>query len=211
MNLSQPFEPACAVVLLLALCMVGVTALRTSLLLYSAQSLVLGLLAIYVGHVHGETVLVGVGIAVAAGKGFAAPIYLTYAARRIGCRRDADMSVAAPLQVFLALAGVAMLFLLRPLRDEFSLSTLPAFATLLLGMMLMVTRRLAVSQILGFLVLESGMFLYTIAQPFPMPIIVEIGALMDVLALTMLTGLLAFRINRTFEHIDVTDLKELRG
>jgi Hydrogenase 4 membrane component (E) len=78
-------------------------------------------------------------------------------------------------------------------------------------MVLMVSRRLAVSQILGFLVLENGLFFYTIAQPHSMPLVVELGVLMDVLAGTMLAGVLAFRISDSFDHIDVTELTQLRG
>ena len=77
-------------------------------------------------------------------------------------------------------------------------------------MILMISRRMAISQIVGFLVLENGIFYYTIAQPRAMPLLVELGVLLDVLAATMLAGLLAYRINDRFEHIDVTALDSLR-
>jgi len=211
MNFNQPFDPGEALALILALCMIGLTDFQSGAALYGVQSAVLGMLAIYIGHIHHAPLLVLVGCAVVLLKGFAVPTYLRFAAHRLGCRRDGDMIVAPPLQLALALAGMSLLFLLRPLRDELSLSALPAVGIIMLGMMLMITRRLAVNQIVGFLVMENGIFLYTIAQPHTMPIMVEIGVLMDVLAVTMLAGLLVFRISSTFEHVDVAELTELRG
>jgi hydrogenase-4 component E len=207
----QPFDPVAALIVIIGLCIVGLTDFRSSVILYGLHSTVLGLLAISIGHARGESLLIVVGTAVMLAKGIAVPAYLIDAARRIGCRRDVGMIIAPPLQFFLALAGLSLMALLRPLRAEFPITALPALGVLMLGMLLMMTRRLAVSQILGFLLLENGIFLYTIAQPHSMPLVVEIGVLMDVLAGTMLAGLLAFRINRTFEHIDIAELKELRG
>ncbi|MGO8671358.1 MAG: hypothetical protein ACLQVD_08365 [Capsulimonadaceae bacterium] len=211
MTVLHPFGPGAAVAVVIGLCMIGLTELRTSITLYGMQSVALGLLAVVIGIGHREPVLVFVGSIVVLLKGIAVPLYFIFAARRIGCRRDVGMLVAPPLQFFLALGVLSLIALLRPLHQDLSSTALPAIGIVLLGMLLMLTRRLAVSQILGFLVLENGIFLYTIAQPHSMPLLVEIGVLMDVLAGTMLAGMLAFRINETFDHIDVTRLKELRG
>jgi hydrogenase-4 component E len=211
MNFTHPFGPEAGAIVLIALCMIGLTDFRSSVMLYAVQSILLGFTAVSLGRLHAEPVLVIVGSAVVVLKGLAVPYYLIYAAKKIGCRRDVGMTIAPPLQFFMALIALSLLVLLRPLREEIPLTALPALGILMLGMLLMMTRRLAVSQIVGFLVLENGIFLYTIAQPHSMPLIVEIGVMMDVLAGTMLAGLLAFRINKTFEHIDVTELKELRG
>jgi hydrogenase-4 component E len=208
--LAQSFDwPALLVVL--ALCMVGLTQFRSNVLLYSAQSAVLGALTTVVGSERSEPLLALVGCAILLLKGAVVPLYLAYAARKIGCRRDVGQIIAPPLQIFLALAGLSILALGHPFHNELPASALPALSILLLGMLIMMTRRLAVSQIVGFLVIENGIFLFTISQPHSMPLVVEIGVLMDVLAGTMLAGLLAFHINRTFEHIDVSELKDLRG
>ncbi|HET6382096.1 MAG TPA: NADH-quinone oxidoreductase subunit K [Armatimonadota bacterium] len=205
------FEPVAAVAVVLGLAMLGVTRLDSSFWLYGIQTVGLGALAVWMGAQHGELTLVVVGSAVALLKGVGVPIYLARAASRINCRRDADTIIAPPLQLFLSLAALALLILVRPFNGSLPISTLPAIGLLMLGMLMMITRRLAISQIIGFLVLENGIFLYTIAQPHTMPFVVEIGALMDVLAATMLAGLLTFKISRSFEHIDVARLKELKG
>ena len=211
MLLPQHFETGAVVAALLALWMVGITDFRATVTLYGIHSFILGLLAIGMGEWHDEWLLIGVGIAVIVLKGILVPIYLTFVGRRIGCRRDSHMPISAPTQFFVALIILCLVLLLRPLHAELPTSTLPAVGTLIIGMMLMITRRLAVSQIVGGLVLENGIFLYTIGQAHSMPIVVEIGVLMDVMSCVMLAGLLAFKINRTFEHIDVSELSELQG
>jgi hydrogenase-4 component E len=191
--------------------MVGLTHLRSKLTLYGLQALALGLLAAWIGRVHREPALIVAGIAVATLKGIAVPVYLGKVIRRIGCRRDEGLLFAPPLLLFMTVGALSTLLLLRPFDAEISLSALPAVGLILIGMVLMVSRRLAVSQILGFLVLENGIFFYTVSQPHSMPLVVELGVLLDVLVGTMLAGLLAFRIRDSFEHIDVAELRQLRG
>jgi hydrogenase-4 component E len=74
----------------------------------------------------------------------------------------------------------------------------------------MLTRRLALSQVIGFLVLENGIFLYGLTQTHGMPLLVEMGVIFDVLVGVLVSGLVIFRLNRSFEHIDVTQLRGLR-
>ena len=64
--------------------------------------------------------------------------------------------------------------------------------------------------LIGFLVLENGIFLYALTQTHGMPLMVEMGVLLDVLVGVMVAGLVIFRLNRSFEHIDVTQLRGLR-
>jgi hydrogenase-4 component E len=209
--LSFAIEPVAGGVVLLGLWMVGLTHLPSKLWLYGLQTVALGLLANWIGRQHHEPALIVAGIAVATLKGIAVPVYLQEAVRRIGCRRDEGLLLAPPLLLFVTLSALGALMLLRPFDAEISESALPAVGLLLIGMVLMVSRRLAVSQILGFLVLENGIFFYTIAQPHSMPLVVELGVLLDILVGTMLAGLLAFRIRDSFEHIDVAELKQLKG
>jgi hydrogenase-4 component E len=205
------FEPVTGSAILLGLWMVGRTHLRSQLTLYGLQTLVLGLLAAWIGSQHGELALVVTGITVAVLKGIAVPIYLGQVIQRIGYRRDTGLRLAPPVLLLLTLGALGMLLLLQPFQPDIALSALPAVALIMIGMVLMVSRRLAVSQILGFLVLENGIFFYTVSQPHAMPLVVELGVLMDVLVGTMLAGVLVFRIRDSFEHIDVTELKQLRG
>lgn len=209
--MTSGFELVVGAATLLGLWMVGLTHLRSKLTLYGLQTIALGLLAADIGFVRRETTLIAAGLAICAIKGLGIPGYLGWVIRRIGCRRDEGLAIAPPLLLLVTVGALGALLLIHPFSEEVSLSAIPAAGLILIGMILMVSRRLAVSQILGFLVLENGIFLYTISQPHSMPLLVELGVLLDVLAGTMLAGLLAFRIRDSFEHIDVTELRQLQG
>ncbi|MBI5834107.1 MAG: hypothetical protein HZB16_17570 [Armatimonadetes bacterium] len=203
-------ETMAAFLVLTGLWMVGLTNLRTKLVVYGVQTLALDAAAVSIGWQHGELALIVVGLVSALLKGLAVPTYLLHLTRHIGCRRDEGLFIAPPLLLLLTVGVLSALLLLRPMHDALRVADLPALALLLIGMILMISRRMAVSQIIGFLVLENGIFYYTIAQPRSMPLLVELGVLLELLAVAMLAGLLAFRINDRFEHIDVTALDSLR-
>jgi hydrogenase-4 component E len=204
-------DPLVAAALLIGLCMAGLTQLKASLALYGAQTCLLGAMAVLHGWRMGEPVLVAAGLAVCVLKGLVVPAWLGHMARRIGCRRDDGLVLAPPLLMALVMGGLGAFALTPSLQALVPISVLPAMGLLGIGMLLMMTRRMAISQIIGFLVLENAVFLYTASQPRSMPLLVELGVLLDVLAGTMLAGMLTFRISETFEHVDVARMKELRG
>jgi len=86
-----------------------------------------------------------------------------------------------------------------------------AVALILTGAFLMVSRRKALVQMIGLLVLENGIFLAALTTTFGMPLIIEIGIFFDVLVGLLLMGLFVFRIRDTFDHLDVSKLRKLRG
>lgn len=211
MNDLFTLDPLILAALLIAVCSVGLTSLQSSVTAYGIQTALLALLAVRLGSTRGESMLVVVGIVVGVMKGVAVPVYLSIVARRIGCRHDDGLVIAPPLLMFATLGGGALVLLTRSAADVIPLGLWPSLMLAGTGMLLMMTRRMAISQIVGFLVLENGIFLYGISQAHSMPLIVELGVLVDVLAGTMLSGLLVFRINDTFEHADITALQELQG
>lgn len=85
-----------------------------------------------------------------------------------------------------------------------------AISMVLTGLVLMLIRRLAISQIIGFLVLENGIYIFALTQTRGMPLIIEMGVVLDVLVGVMIAGLLMFEIQNSFEHIDVSRLTDLR-
>jgi len=75
----------------------------------------------------------------------------------------------------------------------------------------MVSRNKALMQIMGLLVLENGVFLAALATTFGMPLVIEIGISFDLVMGVLLMGIFTFRIRDTFEHLDVSKLRRLRG
>lgn len=85
-----------------------------------------------------------------------------------------------------------------------------ALATVLIGFLLLILRRLAISQVIGFLVLENGVFLFGMTLLADFPLTVEMGVLLDLLVGIFVMGLIVYHINRTFDHIDTSALSALR-
>ncbi len=86
-----------------------------------------------------------------------------------------------------------------------------SFSVVLLGLFFMISRKKAIGQIIGFLVIENGMFLAAMLTTEGMPMIVELGLFFDLLTAFIIMGIFVFKINSTFESIDINKLKNLKG
>ena len=86
-----------------------------------------------------------------------------------------------------------------------------AISLFLIGFFMMINRRKALTQVLALLSLENGIFLAAISLTYGMPLIVELGVFFDVLVAVMVLGILVYRIRETFESMDVSRLRRLRG
>jgi len=79
------------------------------------------------------------------------------------------------------------------------------------GLFLMITRRKAVMQVLGYLVLENGIFVFGLSTVATIPLLVELGVLLDAFVAVFVMGMAVYRINREFSDIDIDKLDSLRG
>src|ERR1017187_5245659 len=95
-------------------------------------------------------------------------------------------------------------------RIKCAISVAVAIALFLIGFFVMVNRRKALTQVLGLLSLENGLFLAAISLTYGMPLVVEIGIFFDVLVAVLVLGILVFRIGETFDSMDVSKLRKLR-
>jgi hydrogenase-4 membrane subunit HyfE len=86
-----------------------------------------------------------------------------------------------------------------------------AVSMMLIGLFIMVSRKLAIMQILGLLIMENGIYLAGIGTATGLPLVVELGIFLDILVGVLIMGILTFRINQTFDHVDTDNLKNLRG
>jgi len=80
----------------------------------------------------------------------------------------------------------------------------------LIGFFLIMSRRIAISQVLGYLVLENGVFVFGMALVPEQPYLVELGILLDIFVGVFVMGIIIFHINREFDHIDVHRLADLK-
>lgn len=85
-----------------------------------------------------------------------------------------------------------------------------ALMVTLIGFLLLVSRTRAVMQVVGFLVLENGIFLFGMTIVSEFPVTVEMGVLLDLLVGVFVMGIMIYHINRTFDHIDTKVLSTLK-
>jgi hydrogenase-4 component E len=85
-----------------------------------------------------------------------------------------------------------------------------ALATVMLGLLMMVTRRHAVTQIIGFLAMENGLFFAATSATYGMPMVVELGVALDLLIAAFIFGIFFFHISTTFDSLDVDQMAKLK-
>lgn len=215
MNFSS-FEFVVIASTVTAVLMVGSLHLRVNIFLYSLGALLIALATAIAAGAHQEHALIAVAFVFAIIKGIAIPIFLSWTIRRLNIHSDSGCLIAAPLAMHLSILFLAASYFLviglpvpaGELRGW--PGSMSAISLVFTGIVLMLTRKFAISQILGFLVIENGIYLFALTQTRGMPLIVEMGIMLDVLVGVMLCGLLVFKIQHSFEHIDVTQLSDLR-
>jgi len=148
-------------------------------------------------------------------KAMIIPLALHRIIVRLGIRRDIETAVSTGLTMVAGMGLVALsLVLMRKITmnaDVLAREDLAfALSIVLLGMLMMVTRRNAISQIIGFMSLENGLILAGVGAK-GMPLIVEISIALSVLIALIVIGVFLFRIRERFDTVDLTALDEFRG
>ncbi len=210
----SPVDLLAAGAAMCAVWMCGVGGLTPLLRLLGVQTALSAVMAAVLGATFGLPHYYVLALVVFAVKAVAIPVYLSHAATQLQLRRDDGVLTPTALPLFLGCGILIAGYFLAP---RIAVPTMGytgaagmALALLLTGMLIMVTRRLALSQVIGFLVLENGIFLYSLTQTHGMPLVIEMGIIFDVLIAVLVAGVVIFRLNRSFEHIDVTQLRGLR-
>jgi hydrogenase-4 component E len=212
--MSSAVDPVLVLVLMLNFLLLGTSRLRGAIGASALQGALLGLLAVLV---HGEPGLrpLAVGAVAVAIKGLVIPAMLNRAMRDAAIRREIEpyIGYVASLVLGAAATGAAILFADRlPLAPEHQGSLLvPAsLATVLTGFLILTTRRKAITQVVGYLVLENGIFVMGLTLHDAMPSMVEVGVLLDLLVAIFVIGIVINHINREFASLDVTRLDSLK-
>jgi hydrogenase-4 component E len=202
------------VVLLLNFLMLGTSRLRAVIHVAAAQGMLLGVAFL---AMHGASGLraVGVGLAVFAIKGLLIPNILIRALRSQAIRREVEPFVSFTTSLLLGAVatGLSVLFArtLPLVEADAGLLLVPAsLATVLTGFIVLTTRRKALTQVVGYLTLENGIFIFGLTLAEAMPFLVEVGVLLDVLVAVFVMGVVVEHISREFTSIGGDELTELR-
>ena len=203
---------------IIAILMPGSLHIRVNLWLYGAATIFVASATALTGFTNSESTLIGIALLIAILKSACIPLFLSWTMAQLKITRDKGCFVPPPLAMHGSILLMAMSFFLTqglPLPEIGSGSggwcgAAAGISLVFTGLVLMLTRRLAISQILGFLVIENGIFVFALTQTRGMPLFVEMGVMLDVLVGVMMCGLLIFKIQKSFEHIDVAQLTDLR-
>ena len=197
------------------LILLGSSRLRNAIRIVALQGLMLGLLPL-LAHSQGivwHAVLLGAGSALL--KGFVFPSLLNRALRETNASREIEPFVGYVASLLIGLGALALSFgcgarlpLPWPAPSQW---IVPAgLFSVWTGLFLIVARRKAITQVLGYVVLENGIFALGMVLVEAMPLLVELGVLLDVFVAVFVMGIIVFHINREFDHIDVDQLKALQ-
>ncbi|MFH1076395.1 MAG: NADH-quinone oxidoreductase subunit K [Pseudomonadota bacterium] len=148
-------------------------------------------------------------------KGFLFPWLLIRAVREANIRREIEPFVGFTISLLsgIGIFGLSLMLSHRiPLQAGMgsSLLTPLAIMTILVGLFMIISRKTAINQVLGYLVMENGIYGFGMAVVQEHPLIIEIGILLDVFMAVFVMGLTIFRINREFDHIDTNRLTILK-
>ena len=148
-------------------------------------------------------------------KGIIIPVALHRVVIRLGIHRTIETVVGiGPTMLFgMGLVALSMVVMLKAAATADALAREDlafALSVLLLGLLMMVTRRNAVSQIVGFMSMENGLILAATGAK-GMPLVVEISVAFSVLVAFIVIGVFLFRIRERFDSVDLQALDEFRG
>lgn len=202
-------------VLLLNLYCLGSSRLRALVFATALQGFLLAALPLLVHHAIGWREI-GVAVGAAALKGIAIPRMLLKALANLPMRREIEPLVGYRTSLLLgAVATGAALAVSRNLPTvgaelESSLIVPASFASVLAGFLLITTRTKALTQVLGYLVLENGIFIFGQLLLNAVPLLVEIGVLLDLFVAIFIMGIILNHVTREFAQSGTERLAELR-
>jgi len=199
--------------LLLNFIMLGTSRLGFSVRAVAVQGVVLALLPAVIHPFSWH--LVGIVVGMLLAKGVVIPLMIMNAIRKAEIRREIEPFIGFIPCLVLGAVFTALAFAFAqnlPLAPEHKgLLFVPAsVATFLCGFLLLMARRKAISQIIGYLLMENGIFIFGLLLAEAMPVMVEAGALLDLLVGIFVMGIVINHISREFSSLDTSRLTTLR-
>jgi hydrogenase-4 component E len=221
--MPQFVDPLLILVLALNFVALGVSRIRAAINAVALQGILLGTLPLLV---HSEldwvnllewanlrTILLVVVMIVL--KGFGIPALLFHAMREAEIQHEVTPVINFMSSLLLGAigTGLAMIFSSTlPLAEAHKdLLIVPAsLATVWTGFLILITRKKAITQVVGYLILENGIFLFGLLLLEAMPFLVEVGVLLDLFTGVFVMGIIIHHINREFASINTEHLTELK-
>ena len=195
--------------------LLGLSRLHASIRTVATQGVLLGVVALLANSGHLTFRFIAIGAAGIVLKGFVFPWLLFRALRGARVRREVEPFIGYVPSV---LAGVGSFLISLWVAGRLPLPTTAAsdllvptsLSILFVGLFLVVSRKKALSQALGYLVFENGIYAFGVGIAYHAPALVEMGILLDVFVAVFVMGITVFHISREFDSIDTTRLATLK-
>jgi len=204
-----------AVLLLLAFAMLAQRRVLTLINLFAAQGFALACsTAIVAFATHQPHLYWSVGLTLVL-KVMLLPWLLHRLILRLDVKWDVEGLINIPTTMLLGIVLVVFAFNLAvpisQLANTVTRATLGiAMASVMLAFLMMITRRKAIPQVIGFLAMENGLFFAATSATYGMPMVVELGIALDVLVAMLILGVFFFQIREQFDSLDLQHLEKLK-
>ena len=204
-----------AILLLLAFAMLAQRRVVSLISLFAAQGLVLAMSTAVVAYTTGQPHLYQSTALTLLLKVFFLPWLLRRLVRKLDVRWEFEGLINVSTTMLIGIVLVVFSFNLAvpisQLASTVTRSTLGiAMACIMLSFLMMITRRKAIPQVIGFLSMENGLFFAATSATYGMPMVVELGIALDVLVGMLILGVFFFQIREQFDSLDLTHLEQLK-
>lgn len=212
---GQVINALAALLLLIAFSMLSQRRILSLVYLFAWQGLVLAVSTTVVAYSTGQHHLYYSAALTVLLKVFALPWILHRLIIRLNVKWDVETLINIPTTMLLGIALVIFAMNLAlpiaQLASTVTRNTLGvAIACVLLSFLMMIVRRKAIPQVVGFLAMENGLFFAATSATYGMPMVVELGVALDVLIGTFIFGIFFFQIRETFDSLDIRHLEKLK-
>ena len=214
-SFAQLVDLAGGVLLLSGILIVWRRSISANIRFLSIQGVSLGALVVFIGGHERSVELATVGVFVLILKGVILPGVLSRTVKRTGTtQRESPLINTTASLVFVSVLTTLAFLLSQPLQAPGSgpaRSAAPVGVALVLyGFIVLSTRRHAISQLIGFLMLDNGIATVAFLMTGGVPLVVELGASLDVVLVVLILQVLTVRIRTEFGQVDLDELNELR-
>lgn len=197
-----------ALILIATILISGVRRIKLLVQGFTVQSLAIALSCLYFGYQSHEYHFYALALLTLISKAIIIPYILYTSIREFKIKREMELIINSNWSYILS--GIGVVFIYGMLRNV-DLPFLKAGVVLMIvGSMLVIGRKKAITQMIGFLVIENGLVLFEISI-VKMSLIIEAGIILEVLVLALIMGIMIYFINRTFDTTNtdyLTNLKE---
>jgi hydrogenase-4 component E len=202
-------------IVLLGLFMIGSNRLGAIIQMFGVQAALLSVVPFLMYSQEIEIHIIIVSVVNVVLKGILMPQFLFWAIRHVSIRREISPVIGFGTTLFLSGFLIAGSFMLssKLTFPELIISDMfiPAsFSTIMMGFLLLVSRAKAINQVVGYLVMENGIFLFALLLLKKTPFLVEMGILLDIFVGALVMGIVVNHISEEFEHTDTSHLTILK-